>query len=62
MEAALAAEGKKCIAPKGSLRHAARPAQAIIGGEEGDNPLAMQITAIQHTIVYPRDRRSDDQD
>jgi hypothetical protein len=85
MEAALAAEGKQCTAPKGSLRHAARqllirageettafreigdrldgkPAQAIIGGEDGDNPLAMQIIAIQHTIITPRHKRSDDQD
>ena len=82
MEAALAAEGKKCTAPKGSLRHAARqlliraseetaafrevgdrldgkPAQAIIGGEDGDNPIAMRVTAIEHTIVRPGDRKTE---
>jgi hypothetical protein len=80
MEAALAAEGKECKAPKGSLRHAARqllirageetaafrevgdrldgkPAQAIIGGEDSDNPIAMQVTAIEHTIVQPGHRK-----
>ena len=66
MEAALATEGRQCITPKGSLRHAARqlmirageetaafrevadrldgkPAQAIVGGEDGNNPIAMRV-------------------
>jgi len=82
MEAALAAEGKECTAPKGSLRHAARqllirageetaafrevgdrldgkPAQAIIGGEDGDDPIAMRVTAIEHIIVRPSDRKTE---
>ena len=37
-----------------------RPAQAIIGGDEGDP--ALQISEIRHTIVDLRDKRSDDQD
>ena len=81
MEAVLAAEGRKCTAPKGSLRHAARqllirageetaafrevgdrldgkPAQAIIGGEDGDNPIRA-VTAIEHIIVRPGDRKTE---
>jgi len=37
-----------------------RPAQAIVGGDEGAPPL--QINEIRHTIVDLRQKRSDDQD
>jgi len=36
-----------------------KPAQAIIGGEDGDDPIAMRVTAIEHIIVRPSDRKTE---
>jgi hypothetical protein len=46
MEAALAAQGKECIAPKGSLRHAAR--QLLIRASEETAILYLDACTLLH--------------